>query len=153
MDLRNPQSTAKFLGHPIHPMLVPFPIGFLVGAWLSDVAYWQTGDPFFATASAWLIGLALIFAAMAAVAGLTDFLGDGRIRALSAAWRHMIGNVTAVLLSLVNFVIRLDDPAAAIVWTGLALSTLVALILVYTGWQGGELVYRHRVAIPDEAVE
>src|SRR5688572_1913598 len=153
MDAPNPRSTAKFLGHPIHPMLVPFPIGFLVGAWLSDVAYWRTGDPFFATASAWLLGLAILFAAMAAVAGLTDFLGDERIRALRAAWRHMVGNVSAVILSIVNFVIRLDDPAGAVVPTGLALSTLVALILVYTGWQGGELVYRHRVAIPDESPE
>ena len=150
MDLRNPRSTARIMGHPIHPALVPFPIGFLVGAWLSDLAYWKLGDPFWANASFYLLAAALVFAVLAALAGLTDFLGDGRIRALGAAWRHMIGNVTAVLLSAINLVIRLGDHEAAVVPNGLILSTIVALILVYTGWQGGELVFRHRVGVEEE---
>jgi uncharacterized membrane protein len=41
-------------------------------------------------------------AALAAAAGLIDFFGDDRIRDLSAAWHHMLGNVVVVLLSLVN---------------------------------------------------
>jgi uncharacterized membrane protein len=149
MDELNPRSTAKIFGHPIHPTLVPFPIAFLVGTLLSDIAYWRIGDPFWATASLYLLGAALVFAALAALAGLTDFLGDKRVRALGAAWHHMIGNVTAVLLSAVNFLLRLDNPQDAVVPTGLAISTIVALILVYTGWQGGELVFRHRVGVTD----
>lgn len=150
MDDRNPRSTAKILGHPIHPMLVPFPIGFLVGAFLSDVAYWLTLDAFFATATLYLLGVALVFAALAAVAGFTDFFGDRRVRGLPAARRHMVGNLSAVILALVNFVLRLGNAESAVLPTGLILSAVVALILVYTGWQGGELVFRHRVGIADE---
>jgi uncharacterized membrane protein len=150
MDTGNPKSTATILGHPIHPMLVPFPIGFLVGALLSDVAYWLTGNAFFATATVYLLGTALVFAALAALAGFTDFFGDKRVRDLSAARRHMIGNLSAVILALVNFVLRLGNAEEAVLPTGLILSAVVALILVYTGWQGGELVFRHRVGVSDE---
>ena len=150
MDAGNPKSTATILGHPIHPMLVPFPIGFLVGALLSDVAYWLTRDAFFATATVYLLGAALVFATLAALAGFTDFFGDKRVRDLSAARRHMIGNLSAVVLALVNFVLRLGNAEEAVLPTGLILSALVALILVYTGWQGGELVFRHRVGVSDE---
>ena len=96
------ESKAKLLGHPIHPMLIPFPVAFLVGTFVSDLVFWRTGNPGWATASLWLLGSALIMGALAAIAGLTDFLGDKRIRDLSAAWHHLIGNVAAVLLSLLN---------------------------------------------------
>ena len=145
----NPRSTAKIMGHPVHPMLIPFPIGFLVGALLSDMAYWLTRDPFWATASVYLLGAALVFAALAALAGFADFFGDKRVRSLGAARHHMIGNLTAVLLSLFNFVLRLGDAEDALLPNGLILSAIVGLILIYTGWLGGELVYRHRVGIPD----
>jgi len=45
---------------------------------------------------------------------------------------------------LVNFVLRLGDVNSARS-TGLALSAVVALILLFSGWKGGELVYRHGV--------
>src|SRR5688572_546384 len=100
---RNPRSTAQIAGHPIHPMLIPFPIAFLVATFVADLIFWRTGNPGWATASLWLLGAALIMAALAALAGLTDFLGDSRIRDLSTAWFHMVGNVVAVLLSLWNW--------------------------------------------------
>jgi uncharacterized membrane protein len=90
-------------------------------------------------------------AALAAVAGLTDFLGDQRIRDLSAAWHHMLGNVAAVLLSLWNWYRRYEGGDAAVLPVGLALSFVVVLILLYTGWRGWEMVYRHRVAVADQA--
>src|ERR687890_2408651 len=98
MASRNPKSTAEIAGHPIHPMLIPFPIAFLVATFVSDLIFWRTGNAAWSTASLYLLGAALIMAALAALAGLTDFLGDERIRGLSAAWHHMIGNVLAVLL-------------------------------------------------------
>lgn len=150
MRSENPDSTAKVGGHPIHPMLIPFPIAFLVGTLVSDVLFWQVGDPFWAKASVYLLVAALLTAALAAVTGLIDFLGDARIRALSHAWQHMIGNVVAVVLSAVNLLIRLGDPEAAVVPLGLAISALVGLLLLFTGWRGGDLVYRHKVGIPDQ---
>src|ERR1044071_2583425 len=99
----NPVSSANFLGHPIHPMLVLFPVAFFTAALLCDIGFWSSGNALFATASLWLLGAGLIAAALAALAGLIDFLGDQRIRDLSDAWHHAIGNVLAVLISSANF--------------------------------------------------
>ena len=154
MDASNPQSTARFMGHPIHPMLVPFPIAFFIGALLADLAYLKTDNGFWATSAAWLIGAGRAGAVLAALAGLTDFLGDRRIRALSAAWQHMIGNVTAVVIELVNLLLRYGHPAAALPSPGVYLSVVAVLVLGFTGWKGGDLVFRHRVGVHggDEAI-
>ena len=106
MVQRNPQSTAKIANHPIHPMLIPFPIAFFVATFLCDVAFWRTGNAQWATGAIWLLGAGLVMAALAAVAGLTDFLGDQRIRDLSDAWWHAGGNVVVVLIELYNFYTR-----------------------------------------------
>ena len=148
----NPRSTAQIAGHPLHPMLIPFPVAFLVATFVCDVVFWRTGNTAWSTASLYLLGAALIFAALAAVAGLTDFLGDSRIRDLSAAWHHMLGNVLAVLLSLLNWYRRYEIGDAAVLPTGLLISLIVVLILLYTGWRGWEMVYEHRVAVADREV-
>jgi uncharacterized membrane protein len=145
----NPQSTAKIARHPLHPMLIPFPVAFLVATFVCDLLFWNSGNTAWSTASLYLLGAALIMAALAAVAGLTDFLGDRRIRSLSAAWHHMVGNVVVVLLSLWNWYRRYEAGDAAVLPTGLLISLVVVLLLLYTGWRGWEMVYRHRVAVSD----
>jgi uncharacterized membrane protein len=145
-----PQSTAKIAGHPIHPMLIPFPIVCFVGAFVTDIVYSQSRDGGWATASMWLLGGGLVMAALAAVAGFTDYLGDDRIRRLGDALKHMIANVTAVVIELVNLILRLNNPGFANS-TGIYLSGVVVLILLYSGWKGGELVYRHGVGVHDQA--
>jgi uncharacterized membrane protein len=104
-------STAAIKGHPLHPMLVPFPIAFLVGALASDHAFQESGDPFWARASAWLIGAGVVMGALAAVAGLADFLGSNRVRSITAAWVHFLGNAIAMLLAIWNLVLRLGEAA------------------------------------------
>jgi len=144
----HPQSTAKIADHPIHPMLIPFPIVCFVGAFVTDVVYSRNSDPGWATASLWLLGIGLVMAALAAAAGLTDYLGDERVRRLSDALKHMLANVTAVVIELVNLVLRLNNPGFA-QSTGVYLSGVVVLILLYSGWKGGDLVYRHGVGVHD----
>jgi len=147
----HPKSTAAIGGHPIHPMLVNFPITFFTAALATDIAYWRTAATIWAVASTWLLGAGLVMAALAAIAGLPDFLGSRQIRTLKAAWHHMIGNVSAVVLSLVNFVLHLRGGDAAVLPTGLVLSAIVVAILLFTGWLGGEMVFRHGVAVADDA--
>jgi len=146
----NPQSTAKIATHPLHPMLIPFPVAFLVGALAADLTFLGSGDGFWARSAMWLIGAAIVMALLAALAGFIDFFGEPRIRALSDAWYHMIGNLTAVFLALVNFALRYSQGAEAVVkpW-GVVLSLLIVAILLFTGWKGWEMVYRHRVAVLD----
>ena len=144
----HPRSTARIATHPIHPMLVPFPIVCFIGAFVADIMYTSNGEPGWATASNWLLGVGLAFAALAAIAGLTDYLGDSRVRNLSDALKHMIANVLAVLIEAFNLLLRLGNPDF-IGSTGIYLSGLVVLILLYSGWKGGELVYRHGVGVLD----
>ena len=87
-------------------------------------------------------------AALAAAAGLTDFLGDERIRRLGDALKHMLANVVAVVLELVNLVLRLNN-SDFIPSTGVYISGVVVLILLYSGWKGGDLVYRHGIGVGD----
>src|SRR5438105_4441175 len=134
----NPQSTARVAGHPIHPMLIPFPITFFASTLVCDLVYWQTGYAIWATAAIWLLGAGLVMAALAAVIGLTDVLGDRRIRALNDVWWHAGANVVVVLIELYNWYSRYEQGAAAIVPKGLILSLVVVCILLFTGWKGWE---------------
>lgn len=147
---RNPASTANLVGHPLHPMLVTLPIGFFVAAFLFDLVFWRTGVEAFATGGLWLLGAGLIGAALAAVTGLIDFIGDRQVRAISHAWHHAIGNVILVLVQLFSFYQRYRYGASAVVPLGLSLSLIAVLIMLFTGWKGGEMVFRHRVAVHDE---
>jgi uncharacterized membrane protein len=133
-------------------MLIPFPVAFLVATFVCDLLFWRTGNGQWAVASLWLLGAALVMAALAALAGLTDFAGEPRIRGLHAAWHHLIGNVVVVLLSLWNWIRRYSEGEAAIVPGGLLLSLVVVLLLLYTGWRGWEMVYKHRVGVSEDEI-
>jgi uncharacterized membrane protein len=89
--MTNPKSTASIAGHPIHPMLIPFPIAFFVSASVCDLIFWRTGNSAWVIATIWLLSAGLIMAALAAVVGLIDVLGEPRIRALNDAWYHAGG--------------------------------------------------------------
>jgi uncharacterized membrane protein len=151
--MSNPKSTASIAGHPIHPMLIPFPIAFFVATFVCDLIYWRSGNPGWVTATLWLLGAGLIMAALAAVAGLIDVLGEPRIQALRDAWYHAGGNVLAVLIELYNSYSRYSSGEAAVLPTGLILSLIVVVILLFTGWKGWEMVYRHHVGVSDEDVQ
>ena len=142
-----PQATARIAGHPLHPLLVTLPIGCWVLAFVADVVFWCGGYAMWAYAATWLIAAGIVTALIAAIAGFIDFFGDKRIRDLKRAWWHMLGNLTAVVLSAVNLVFNMRDGAASVLPTGIVLSGLVVLILLFTGWQGGEMVFRHGVGV------
>jgi uncharacterized membrane protein len=145
----NPKSTARIGGHPIHPMLIPFPIAGFVATLLADIALRWSGNEFWYQMGLWLLGGALVFAALAAVAGVVDFLGDVQIRNLNDAWLHAGGNVVAVVIELINFYLRYQGGAASASGTGLWLSVAVVALLLFTGWKGWEMVYKHHVGVSD----
>ena len=98
----------------------------------------------------WLTGAAIVMALLAALAGFVDFFGEAKIRQLNDAWYHMIGNLTAVTIALINCGLRYSQGAeAAIKPWGVVLSLVVVGILLFTGWKGWEMVYRHHVAVLD----
>jgi uncharacterized membrane protein len=148
----NPHSTAKVAGHPLHPMIVPFPIVFFISTLVTDLAYLNTGRAGFADASVWLLGAGIAMALLAAVFGFIDFFGDRQVRRLRHAWWHMIGNLIAVALEAVNLYLRATQGAGpAIAPSGVTLSAVVVVLLAFNGWMGWELVYRHHVGVTEIA--
>lgn len=141
------QGKATIGGHPIHPMLIPFPIAFFVGALVSDIiSHW--GDPiFWPRMSVVLIGLGIIGALLAAVFGFIDYatapLSEG---AKKTATTHMALNLIVVVIFAVAFYLRLGDATSVI---GYVLTVLGVLILGVSGYLGGRLVFEGGVGMKD----
>lgn len=150
MPTANPRSTAQIAGHPIHAMLVPVPIVCFIGTWITDIVYWRTASMMWADMSTWMLTVGLVVSVAVAAAGLVDFLGDRRVRAIRNAWIHGAGNGAALALCIVNAFVHSRDAYTSVVPTGLILSTLVVLILGVTAWTGADLVYRHGVGVRSE---
>lgn len=142
-----PASTARIAMHPLHPMLVPFPIACFVGTLLTDIAYWQTANVMWVDFSDWLVTVGVILGWLAAIVGLVDFLGNRLIRATPPAWWHVIGNFVVLVLATLNMLVHTRDAWTAVVPWGLALSAATVVILLFTGWMGWSMVYRHRVGV------
>ncbi len=148
------KSKAAIGGHPIHPMLVPIPIGAFFLALVGDLLHAATpADPFWYDFSFTCLGIGLIFAVLAAVAGAVDYLGvKMSSRAFRLASWHAVLNGAAVVLFGCTFILRRSGGAA----TGSRWA--VAFILLLTGfaamggagWLGGKLAYEHRVGVRDE---
>lgn len=140
-------SKVAIAGHPFHPLIVTFPIAFLVGVLGTDVGYWLTHDAFWARVSMVLLGAGLVTGLLAMLTGFVDFFNINRVREHSAGWIHMIGNSVAIVLTVINLLLRWNRPVTVLMPTGLILSLVVATLLGVTGWYGAELVYRHKIAV------
>src|SRR5581483_4011447 len=96
---RGTRMQAKLFGHPIHPMLIVFPLGLLATSPAFDIAYLVTGDPSFGLVSFWMITAGIIGGLLAAVFGFMDWLGiPAGTRAKAIGMWHGIGNGVVVLL-------------------------------------------------------
>lgn len=143
-----PRSTAKLAGHPIHPMLVPFPIVCFIGALVTDVVYSQTALIMWSTFSSWFLTVGLVFGALAAAAGLIDYFSDSNLRASPVAIAHMLINIVVWIIELFNAFVHARDGWTSVVPTGLTLSIIAVALLAVSGWLGGALVYRIGVGTP-----
>jgi len=88
----------------------------------------------------------------AAAAGFIDFIFGPRTRALTVARVNFLGNLLAVLIEAYNWWHRYQVGPDAVASGGLIPSLVAVLILLVTGWLGGEMVYREHVGISDEGV-
>ncbi|MGE0081005.1 MAG: DUF2231 domain-containing protein [Thiohalomonadaceae bacterium] len=147
---RGVRSRVTVAGHPIHPMLVPFPIAFLVGVLATDLIYLFTGDAYWAQSSVYLALAGLVTGVAAALVGFTDFVTLPEVRRHRIAWVHFMGNALVLLLALTRTLYSWDAPEETVRWTGLVLSALMTALLVVTGWAGGELAYRHKIGVIEE---
>jgi uncharacterized membrane protein len=148
LGLMNLESKAKMLGHPIHPMLVVFPLGLLIAALCFDVAYKLTDNQAFASVAFWNIVAGVIGGLLAAVPGLVDWLAiPGGTRAKAIGLWHAVGNVVVLALFAVSGWLRFDDVGYLPSDLGLALEVAAVMLGGVTGWLGGELVDRLGVGV------
>lgn len=140
-------TTVAVAGHPLHPMLITFPIALLLSALGSDLAYWWTGDPFWARMSLWLLGGGTAMGGLAGLSGTVELLAVSGIRRRAAAWNHFVAAVMLLSVGFTNWVWRVEDPAGAVLPLGLGLSLLGALLVSIAGWLGGKLVFEHQVGV------
>lgn len=142
----------KLLGHPVHPMLIVFPLGLLSTAVLFDVLYVLTSNEEFAIFSFWALLAGVIGGLAAALFGLWDWLGiPGGTRAKGVGLWHGGGNVLVVALFGLSWLLRLDDATYLPNVLPMILGVIGAGIALFTAWLGGELVYRLRVGVDDGA--
>jgi uncharacterized membrane protein len=145
------ESRAKLFGHPIHQMLVAFPLGLLATALVFDVLHLVTGTGYWSEIAYWMIAAGVITGLLSAPFGFIDWLAiPGGTRAKRVGAIHGIGNVIVVLLYAGSWLIRRDDPRSpeALAY---ALAFLGGGLAMFTGWLGGELVDRLGVGVDDGA--
>jgi uncharacterized membrane protein len=146
------ESRVKLLGHPVHPMLIVFPLGLLAIAVVFDIVYLVGGDETFAYVAFWDITAGVIGGLAAALFGFIDWLAiPAGTRAKRIGLWHGAGNLFIVLLFVVSWLLRVPDPAYAPGILPLVLALVGAGMALGTAWLGGELVYRMRVAVDDGA--
>ncbi|MGF6917297.1 DUF2231 domain-containing protein [Paraburkholderia sp. 40] len=139
-------SVVALVGHPIHVMMVHFPIAFVVATLGVDVIYWWTGDPFWIRAGLWAAGFAFWSGVAASVVGTAELLLVRGIRLKEASWSHAVAAMTLVALAGANWGVRLNYPDE-ILPHGLVLSVLSSVMTGFAGWHGGKLVFDHGVGI------
>jgi uncharacterized membrane protein len=138
-------STIALFGHPLHPMLIHFPIAFFLGTVLTDAAFWWTGDVFWPRMSFWLLAAGLAGGAVAALFGMADFMLVPQIRAHITSWNHFIVAILAMSIGAANFVMRWDDAVAGVLPWGIFMSGMNVVVLGIAASLGGHLVYKHLV--------
>lgn len=146
-DLEPVPSKAALFGHPIHPMLIVFPVALLALVPVTDIAYAAGAGPFFAQASYIMLWAGLVSGVIAGAVGAIDFWTIPRARAHRAGWLHVGANGVVLGLSLVNALLRVNDRLSAVIPGGVMLSVIAAVVLVVAGWYGGELAYRHKIGV------
>jgi len=140
--MRTPASIA---GHPIHPMLVPIPIGLWLFSLVCDLIHaGGSTNPAWSTVALYTMGGGIVGALLAALPGLIDLLSlpaGPRKTALI----HMSLNLTVVALYVINVWMRVSAPekSGAALW----LSIIAIGLLVISGWLGGKMVYVHGIAV------
>jgi uncharacterized membrane protein/nitrite reductase/ring-hydroxylating ferredoxin subunit len=141
------KSTAHIKGHPIHPMLIVFPIAFFTGTFLFDLLFLITEIQNLYVTAMYLNIAGVVFALLAAVPGVIDFIytvppkSSGKKRAL----KHGIINVIVVIIFAFAFLYRQNTEASVLLLVGMEVAGIAALTVA--GWMGGTLVYRNQIGV------
>ena len=139
---------ARFMGHPIHPILVPLPIGLWIFSLVSDLVYrFLSSDPIWDTMATYTMAGGIVGALAAALPGFIDFLSISDPAPRRTALIHMVLNLSLVVLYAINLWLRTTTTGSDMPFV---LSVVGVILLGVTGWLGGELVFRHGVGVSND---
>jgi len=143
------KDVARIGNHPIHPMLVSFPIGLWIFSLVTDIIYWWSGNGTWAVVTYYSIAGGIVGALLAAVPGFVDYFAMKPSRVKDIALWHMFINVTAVILFSINLYLRTVAPDV----TGpFILSIIGVLSILVSGWLGGQMVYVHGYGVDEKEI-
>jgi uncharacterized membrane protein len=144
------RSHARLLGHPVHQMLIVFPLGLLGTSVVFDLIDLATGTGAFNVAAYWMMAAGVVGGAVAAPFGFIDWMHIPKgTRARRVGAVHGGGNVVVLALFAASWLLR--SPEAQVPVVALALSLAGAALALVTAWLGGELVCRLGVGVDDNA--
>lgn len=138
--MRTPARIAK---HPIHPMLVPIPIGLWIFSLVCDLVHRFGGtSPNWEIVAFYSMVGGIVGALIAALPGFVDvFSLPPSVKRIGFA--HMGLNLTIVVLYVINAWMRREGVTDTQIW----LSVVSIVLLGVSGWLGGEMVYARGVAV------
>lgn len=143
-------SKASIARHPLHPMLVPIPIGLWIFSLVCDIIFHWRGGDIWDTMALYSMVAGIVGALLAAVPGLLDLYNMAPSQAKRIGLWHMGINLSLVTMYVLNFLWRRNVEPADI--GPVILSVVAVLVLLVSGWLGGEMVYVHGIAVePVEA--
>lgn len=141
------KSRANFKGHPIHPMLIPFPVAFFTGTLIFDILALLYDNPNF-----WSIGqhlgiAGIIGSLLAAIPGLIDYFSTvpPNSSAKKRATQHGLTNITMLIIFSIAAIYRRDSDAVPAV--AVALESAGFILMIVAGWMGATLVYRNQIGV------
>jgi uncharacterized membrane protein len=149
-------SKVKLAGHPVHPMLVGFPVAFYTAALVLYIVYYSKADPFYFKVAVLANAAGVVMAAVAAIPGFIDWLNiPSNTKPKKTGINHMICNVLALALFGVNLWMqcpKYNDPNPAI-GSAIVLSAAGFILTLAAGFLGWSLVQKHHVGIDPESSE
>jgi len=147
------KSRLQFAGHPLHVMVVSFPIGLYTTSLVCDGLYLLLHEGFWFRMAYWAIVFGLVTHVSAIATGLPDFLAVMRDpeqkEARRPATSHLVFGIGLLVVQGLNLALRNggDVPAGGSVAMPVIANVIAAALVGLQGWYGGELVYRHLVGI------
>jgi nitrite reductase/ring-hydroxylating ferredoxin subunit/uncharacterized membrane protein len=141
------KSKVNIKSHPLHPILISFPIAFFTGTLIFHLLGWSMNNSDFLKTAYYLNIAGILFALLAAIPGFIDFLytvppkSSGKKRAA----KHGITNVIMLVCFIIAFFYRRDETANHFF---LVLLEIIGVsLMIIAGWMGGTLVYRNQIGV------
>ena len=142
------KSKATLAGHPVHPMLIPFPLALWTTSFAVDILFYFFRHPTLLTISKFMLAAGCIGALAAAIPGFIDWLAirNGEVKKV-ANW-HARLNVAALVIFAISFFLRMgrySDLVGRRLTIPFLLSLVGVILISISGWLGGELVFRYGI--------